>query len=394
MMSLIGYVVLAITVSFACSVLEATLLSITPGYIARLVSERPAVGERLRNLKVDVDRPLAAILSLNTIANTVGAAGVGVEAQAVFGGHAMAIASAVLTFLILVFAEIIPKTVGATYWRTLAPLAARVLPAMILVTSPLVWLSQQITRILRRGKKASPGVSKEEIAALAKLGAEQGLFHTNESRILSNLFRFGLLLARDIMTPRTVMFALSAKKTVADVVPRGSFPGREKDDTVQTTTTIFSRIIVYGENHDDVLGYVLKSELYLAAARGELALPVGDLVREILTVPETLSVTSLFERLLDEREHIALVIDEYGGVDGVVTMEDVLETLLGLEIVDEADTAEDLREIARRRWRERRSKLGTLPPPAMASVAPASDSAAGSVESTPIIPSNPPLPDT
>ncbi len=165
------------------------------------------------------------------------------------------------------------------------------------------------------------------------------------------------------MTPRTVMFCIPGFKTVREVVPHGSLPGFAKNDRVQTTTTVFSRIIVYGESQDDVLGYVLKSELFLAAAQGELDLEIGSMVREILVVPETLSVTTLFERLLNEREHIALVVDEYGGVDGVVTMEDVLETLLGLEIVDEADTAEDMREMARRRWRERRVKLGTLPPP-------------------------------
>lgn len=363
---LVGYIALALGFSFLCSILEATLLSITPGYIGRMVTDRPKVGARLRDLKSDVDRPLAAILSLNTIANTVGAAGAGAQAQVVFGSKAMAIASAVLTLLILVFSEIIPKTLGATYWRSLAPFASSAVPVLIFAMSPLVWLSKGVTRLLKRGAEddKAHAISKEEIAALAQLGSEQGLFHQNETRILANLFRFGLLRARDIMTPRTVMFCIPGDKTVREVVPRGSLPGfASKDDTMQTTSTVFSRIIVYGESQDDVLGYVLKSELFLAAAQGELEVPVGRMVREILVVPETLSVTSLFERLLNEREHIALVVDEYGGVDGVVTMEDVLETLLGLEIVDEADTAEDMREMARRRWRERRVKLGTLPPP-------------------------------
>ncbi len=364
---LIAYILLALAFSFLCSVLEAILLSVTPAYVARMRDERPTVHARLSAMKADVDRPLAAILSLNTIAHTVGAAGAGAQAQKIWGSEILTVASAVLTLLILIFSEIIPKTLGATHWRKLAPMASFVLVWMVRLLIPLVWLSELITRVMKPGGGHGHGqVSKEEVAALARLGEEQGVFDASESRILRNLFRMGVVWTRDIMTPRTVMFALPADKTVDDVVPRASVGGKHADDTMRTATMVFSRIPVYRDSPDDVAGYVLKDELYLAAARGMGEVPVGDLVRELLVVPDTLPVHELFERLLNEREHIALVVDEYGGVDGVVSMEDVLETLLGLEIVDEVDTTADMREMARRKWHERRARLGSVPPPSLA----------------------------
>ncbi|MAQ19122.1 MAG: hemolysin [Sandaracinus sp.] len=364
---LIAYILLALAFSFLCSVLEAILLSVTPAYVARMRDERPTVHARLSAMKADVDRPLAAILSLNTIAHTVGAAGAGAQAQKIWGSEILTVASAVLTLLILIFSEIIPKTLGATHWRKLAPMASFVLVWMVRLLIPLVWLSELITKVMKPGHGHGHGqVSKEEVAALARLGEEQGVFDASESRILRNLFRMGVVRTRDIMTPRTVMFALPADKTVDDVVPRASVGGKHADDTMRTATMVFSRIPVYRDSPDDVAGYVLKDELYLAAARGMGEVPVGDLVRELLVVPDALPVHELFERLLNEREHIALVVDEYGGVDGVVSMEDVLETLLGLEIVDEVDTTADMREMARRKWHERRARLGTVPPPSLA----------------------------
>ncbi|MBO6934223.1 MAG: HlyC/CorC family transporter [Deltaproteobacteria bacterium] len=360
---LVVYILVALGFSFLCSVLEAVLLSLTPAYLARLRDERPAVGRRLTDLKDGVDRPLSAILSLNTIAHTVGAAGAGAQAQAVWGSDVLAIASAVLTLLILVFSEIIPKTIGAVYWRKLAPSAGFILFWLVRFMIPLVLMSELITKAMKGSGHGHGTVSKEEVAALARLGEEQGVFDASESRILRNLFRMGAVRTRDIMTPRTVMFAIPADKTVDEVVPRSALHSPAADDTIRTATMVFSRIPVYREHQDDVAGYVLKDELFLAAARGMGDVPVGDLVREMLMVPDTLPVHELFERLLNDREHIALVVDEYGGVDGVVSMEDVLETLLGLEIVDEVDATDDMREMARKKWRERRAKLGTVPPP-------------------------------
>lgn len=365
---LFTYVAVALGFSFLCSVLEAVLLSVTPSYVAHLEQTRPRLGQRLAAMKRDVDRPLAAILSLNTIANTFGAAGAGAEATRVFGSEWFGVASAALTFSILVFSEIIPKTLGAIYWRRLAPFAASVLPVLIFFLYPLVLMSEVITKLLKRRQKRAM-VSKEEIAALAKLGEQQGILDASESRILSNLFRFSNLKSKDVMTPRTVLFSIPSTTKVRKLVPSGGMRDSglslSADDTAQKSTMVFSRIPVYGESPDDVIGYVLKDEIFLRAARDELELPVSAILRKIQSVPDTLPLPKLFETLVTTREHIALVVNEYGSIAGIVTMEDVIETLLGLEIVDEADDAVDMREMARAKWQERRVAMGTIPPPAI-----------------------------
>jgi CBS domain containing-hemolysin-like protein len=336
---LLVYVAIALGVSFVCSILEAVLLSITPSYLAKLEQDRPKVGARVRALKLHIDRPLAAILSLNTIAHTVGAAGVGAEAQRLWGSEVLAITSAVLTLLILFVSEIIPKTLGAMYWRRLSGFIAAVLPPLILILLPLVRLSEAITGFMRR-RRVDEKLSREEFAALARVGEEQGVFDESEMRILRNLFLFGSLRTRDIMTPRTVMFSLEENTTVREAMAeRGSM--------------VFSRIPIWKETPDQITGYILKDQLLLRAARDELDVPVHAFAREALMVPDTVALPALFENLLDKREHIAVVVDEYGGVDGVVTMEDVLETLIGLEIVDEMDSVKDMRAMARAKWEVR-----------------------------------------
>ena len=343
---LIFYILLALGVSFTCSIMEAVLLSVTPSYVAAQEREGHPVGPQMRALKEDIDRPLAAILSLNTIAHTVGAAGAGAQAANVYGDAVIGIFSAILTFLILVVSEIIPKTLGAIYWREMAPAIARLLKPVIWSMWPLVKLSKGITLLLSRGEKNAK-VSRDEIQALAELGQEEGVFEEEESRVLKNLFRFGSLRVKDIMTPRIVVSALPENKTVGEVVS-------EHDEFR------FSRLPVYGKNRDDITGYVLKDEVLLKAAQEEHDLPLHDLKREILVVPSSLPLPDLFERLLDRLEHIALVVDEYGGVAGVVSMEDVVETLLGLEIVDEADSVEDMQALARKQWFRRAERLGLI----------------------------------
>lgn len=347
---LVGYIVIALGFSFLCSILEAVLLSITPSFMAHLEHERPNVGRTIRELKAQIDRPLAAILSLNTIAHTIGAAGAGAEAQRIWGSEVLAIASAILTLLLLVLSEIIPKTLGALYWRRLAPFVATLLPPMIRLLLPLVILSEWITRALKERRGKSVSVSREELAALARLGGDEGVFAPSESRVLQNLFRLRQLRVRDIMTPRTVVFALNEETTVAEVLDLEASKN-------------FSRIPVYGRTDDDIRGYVLKDELLLQAARQRGDRQVGDLVRDLLVLPESQEVPSAFEMMLQKREHIALVVDEYGGVDGIVTMEDILETLLGLEIIDEADTVQDMREMARKKWQMRAKRLASQAPP-------------------------------
>ena len=357
MTMLFVYVALALGVSFVCSILEAVLLSITPSYLAKLEQDRPKVGARVRALKLHIDRPLAAILSLNTIAHTVGAAGVGAEAQRLWGSEVLAITSAVLTLLILFVSEIIPKTLGAMYWRRLSGFIAAVLPPLILIMLPLVWLSEAVTGFMRR-RRVAEKLSREEFAALARVGEEQGVFDESEMRILRNLFLFGSLRTRDIMTPRTVMFSLEENTTVREAMAeRGSM--------------VFSRIPIWKETPDQITGYILKDQLLLRAARDELDVPVLAFAREALMVPDTVALPALFENLLDKREHIAVVVDEYGGVDGVVTMEDVLETLIGLEIVDEMDSVKDMRAMARAKWEVRAKHIQSEPRDSPAPVDPA-----------------------
>ncbi|PSQ74923.1 MAG: hemolysin [Bacteroidetes bacterium QH_7_64_110] len=343
---LVLYVALAIGVSFLCSMMEAVLLSVTPSYVAALERKGSAVGERIHEFKENVDRPLAAILSLNTIAHTVGAAGVGAQAAIVFGEAYTGIIAAILTLLILVLSEIIPKTLGAVYWRTLTPSVVRMLTATIIAMWPLVKLSQGITHLLSQEEEET-AFSREEFTAMAELGEEEGVFEEKESRILRNLFRFNSLRVKDVMTPRTVIFDLPENTTIGEVV--------EEHDEFR-----FSRIPVYDDDPDDITGYVLKDEMLLRAAQEEFDVTLEEMARNILVVHETLPLPDLLERLLDRLEHIALVVDEYGGVAGVVTMEDVVETLLGLEIVDEADSVEDMQALARKQWFKRARELGMV----------------------------------
>ncbi|MCW9706006.1 hemolysin family protein [Fodinibius salsisoli] len=342
---LIFYLSLAIGVSFLCSMLEAVLLSVSHSYIAIMDRKGSKTGELLRNYKEDIDRPLSAILSLNTIAHTVGAAGVGAQAQIIFGDAYVAITSAVLTFLILVLSEIIPKTIGATYWRRLAPFTAKTLHILMVLLYPFVLMSQAITRMI--SGENEPSFSREEFGALADLGVEEGVFEEEESRIFKNLIRFSSLRVKDIMTPRTVVVGFQENLPVGEV-----------SDHVEQLH--FSRLPVYGEARDDVTGYVLKNDLLLMMARNETETKLKEFKRDILIVPEMTPLQDFFERLMKKQEHIAMAVDEYGGFAGVVTMEDLVETLLGMEIIDEVDTIEDMQKMARKKWVERAKRLGIV----------------------------------
>lgn len=343
---LIIYVLLALGVSFLCSVMEAVLLSITPSYVGIQEKENPRLGARLRALKADIERPLASILSLNTIAHTVGATGAGAQAVKVFGDAYVGVISGVLTLLILVLSEIIPKTLGALYWRSLA---SAVVPLLVIIEwpmKPFVWLSRGVTRLLSRGEPEA-SVSRAEMTALAEIGAREGVFEESESRFLQNLFRFRSIRVRDVMTPRTVIFALPETMTAREML--------ERHDGLR-----FSRIPIFQGNRDEITGYVLKDEILLTVAQDNGDMPLHELKREILAVPESLPLPACFERLMDRGEHFALVVDEYGGTAGVVSMEDVVETLLGLEIVDEADSVDDMQRLARQKWLQRAQRLGLV----------------------------------
>jgi CBS domain containing-hemolysin-like protein len=343
MILLIVFVLIALVFSFLCSIAEAVILSVTPAYVAVLEQEEKPSAKVLRGLRDKIHRPLAAILTLNTIAHTVGAAGAGAQAAAVFGNAYLGIASAILTLLILVFSEIIPKTMGARHWRRLAPGTAYGLKFLVVALYPFVLLSEKITGGSVEGNTLS-GFSRSEFAAMAELSAEEGQLARRESEILKNLMALRKVRVQDAMTPRTVIFSLPDSTTIEEFFHR-------HDQS-------FSRVPVYCEDPDEVIGFVLRSDMLLAKAQGSSDELLSAYIREMPAIPENLSLARAFNHLMTVESHIALVVDEYGDLQGLLTLEDILETLLGLEIVDEGDSSVDMQDLARRKWRKRAKSMG------------------------------------
>ncbi|QCB46143.1 hemolysin family protein [Hydrogenophaga sp. PAMC20947] len=342
---LVLYVVLALLFSFLCSVAEATLLSITPSYIAGLKEAQPQKATLLKQLKEDnIDQSLAAILTVNTIAHTVGAIGAGSKATSVFGSAWFGLFSAVMTLLILFLSEIVPKTLGAVYWRQLASPTAAFVNLLVKSMYPLIVVSERITRLISGGKKLHD-FNREEFVALAGIGQEQGLINERESKIIRNLFLFKSVEASTIMTPRIVVAALQ-KDT----------PVHEALGTPEKTP--FSRLPIYGNDLDSVSGFVLREDLLVAQNQGKGEQPVSTFRREIVSVPSSTPLSRLLETLLEQRQHIAVVVGEYGETKGLVTLEDVVETLLGIEILDEGDKVEDMQQLARQLWAKRAERMG------------------------------------
>lgn len=343
---LLAYLFFAIGCSFYCSVAEAVLLSISPSFIAAMKESRPQAAARLESLKSNIDRPLAAILSLNTIAHTVGAAGVGAQAAVVWPeyGNAVGLASAIMTLLILIFSEIIPKTIGALYWRQLGPTIASSVRWLIVLLYPLVWISEKLTKLLA-GDSAPHIVTREELAAMAEIGEQQGVLDAGESRILETLICFRDIRVDDVMTPRSVIIGFDENDTVGELHE-------------QLSLVPVSRLPVFHGKLDDVTGFVLRVDLLLAYSRGETNRPLSDFRRDIVSLPADTSLPTVLEHLLQRREQLAIVVDQYGSVVGLVTLEDVVETLLGLEIVDEHDNEVDMQRYARERWRVRAERIG------------------------------------
>ena len=328
---LLFYLFLALGVSFVCSMTESGLLSISRSHIAALLKDKRRSGTILKGMKENIDRPLAGILTLNTIAHTVGAAGVGAQSLVVFGNQWVAASSAVLTLLILVLSEIIPKTVGVVYARPLAPFTAYVVTGMIVVTYPLVIAFQALSGAISRGHQ--PRLTRDEFALLAELGQSEGALQEQEYRVIHNLLRLRKIPVREVMTPRTVTFMLPKSMSVAEVL--------NTHGPLQ-----FARIPVFESDKDEPIGFVLRKAIYEALGKGKGAQTLEALVNPIHAVPETATVAGLLHELIKHRRHISLVVDEHGGTAGIVTLEDAIETLLGEEIVDETDSVADMRTLA------------------------------------------------
>lgn len=349
---LLIYASISIFFSFICSILEAVLLSVTPTFINVKKKEGKAFAIDLEVLKKDVDKPLIAILTLNTLAHTVGAILVGTEAKKIFNddGYGVFIVSAIMTLLILVASEIIPKTIGATYWKQLSNFTTKALKIMIfpLKWTGVLWVLQLTTKLIGgNGAHGNSVLSREDFSVMTDIAHEEGVFQESESKVIKNLLNFKEIFAKDIMTPRTVLKSADETQTIQSFF-----------DEHQNLR--FSRIPVYSDSPDTITGYFLKDNLLEAIIKGKGADSLKSIKRTILITSRDTPLPSLFEELIEQREHIALVVDEYGSVSGLVSQEDVIETLLGLEIMDESDTVEDLQKLARKSWEKRAKLMGII----------------------------------
>ncbi|MBT8070520.1 MAG: DUF21 domain-containing protein [Xanthomonadales bacterium] len=351
---LITFFLLAILVSFLCSLLEAVLLSITPSYTQLKLQQGGRLGQQLEAFKANIDRPLAAILTLNTIAHTAGAIGVGEQATKIWADTSPLVTGVVVPVTmilgILILSEIIPKTLGANQWQRLVPFTVASLNVIIFVLYPLVWMSQVITRTLKKDKSQSV-FSRSEFLAMAEIGVTEGVVEPQDSEIIGNLLQMIKVQARDIMTPRTVVRLASEHQTIKEFYKTaGELP--------------FSRIPLYeDEDKEHVSGYFLKAELLESLIHGRGDQPLGSIKRNITVLHESIPISDLFNHFLGKREHIVLVVDEYGGMAGIVTMEDVMETLLGMEITDESDNTIDMQALARKNWEMRARRIGLVDEP-------------------------------
>lgn len=344
-LGLLVYITVAIFFSFLCSMWEAGLLSSSPSYVETRANEGDNAAKVMRKLKENVDRPIAAILTLNTLAHTFGAAGAGAQAAAVFGNEWLNLITFVLTILILVFSEIIPKTLGAVYWRQLLTFNAYGIQGLVFVSTPVVWLFQRLTALISHGEENNI-VTRSELETMAELSSSSGNIAQTEHTILKNLLRLDDVQVNTIMTPRPVLLAYQEDTTVAEVLKNGyNIP--------------YSRLPIYTETPDDIGHFILRYDILIAAAHDEHHRPLKDFKREITSFPETISVAKLFSELIARKQHIALIFDEYGGTAGIITMEDAMESLLGVEITDESDIVEDLRQLAQQRF-ERQKQLYSM----------------------------------
>ena len=338
------YIIMLVSIAMSalCSVLEATLLSTPLSYITGLEEQGVRGAQRLKNLKQYSDRPISAILCLNTIANTVGASIVGSLVYEVYGDALVGVFSTAFTFAILIFSEIIPKTIGSSYWRSLALPASAIISAMIIITFPLVWILEHLQRLISSNSN-QVSVSREDISAMVSVATEEEVIEKDEKKMIQNLLKLDEITAHEIMTPSVVV----------EMVP-GTMTIREFYDSENT----HSRILIYDEENDEyVTGYVLRQEVLEKMAEDRFETTLDDIIRPIMTFGEDDTVADIWEKLLEKKEHISAILDEYGSLRGIVTMEDVIETMLGQEIVDEKDEVVDMQEYAKDQWEKAQKEI-------------------------------------
>lgn len=345
MILLITFLLLAIGVSFLCSILESVLMSTTLSYLQMKEAEGDKYAARMLSYKQDTERPLAAILSLNTIANTIGAAGVGQQATLLFGSRWFGLVSALTTILILVFAEIVPKTIGTSHWRNLTHFASSTLRVLIVLLYPVVWCVEKLTSLITpKEAEEETTISREEVSAMANVGEEEGVFDKDENKIIQNIIRLDDIKAYEIMTPRVVAATAPESMTIADFYKVDQYDH-------------FSRIPVYADSPEFITGYILRSDALELLAEDKFGVLLKDIRRPLPYFNEETSIPEIWDQLIEHKEQISIVIDDYGAFQGIISLEDVIETVFGLEITDENDQFTDMQQYARERWQQRQKRF-------------------------------------
>ncbi len=334
---------LSVGVSFLCSILESVLLSINMSYVAVLEKERPVVGKLLKHHKENINKSIASILILNTIANTLGAAAVGAQAAKLFGNDAVVYVSVVLTFAILFLSEIIPKTIGAIYWKQLAPISAHAIRFFIFITYPIILTTLFVTNRISKGNDEINSLTKEELLESMLLSEDEGVIDEKESDVIENILNLDNIKVGEVLTPRSVVFALDESMSIKEII-------ETKEDIFK-----FSRIPLYKETIEDVVGIVMTKKIFKQALEDD-SVKVGDIKKDIFAINENVPVSKALDLFIAKKDHMFLVMDNYDQTEGIVTLEDCVETILGVEIVDESDTTEDMRELAKLKMKQRRKE--------------------------------------
>lgn len=336
-------IVCAMLSSMMCSLFEATLLSLSTTQVELMTESHPRQGLALKKFKENIDRPITAILALNTISNTIGATVAGASAVALFGQKGLAWFSVSFTLAILLFSEILPKTIGVTFCRSIAPYIIFPLRIMILVSTPLIWLAKIVTRLVPNSNQTHH-ISAEELKTIASLSRKSGEIEADQEKVIANILQLGDKTVRQVMTPRTVTFSASQSLTIKEAA------------RMEGKWSMHSRVPIYDGEPDNVVGIVLSQDVLMAAAVGQDNIKLAQIMRPVHFVPETAPLDRIFIDFFERYQHLFVVVDEYGSVTGVISMEDIIEEIIGREIVDESDKARNMRELAM----IRKKKLHTL----------------------------------